>query len=911
LHLSLWAQVNPDSTKNQPSLDSLKTKKTADTIRVKKDSDFKTTVKYTAKDSIVSDVIREEIYLYGEAEVIYGDINLKAAQIIIDQKNQEVNARGVPDSTGRLKGRPIFKQGQDEYVSDSLKYNFKTEKAVVRGIETKQGENIITGGKSKRGPDGSISVGGGRFTTCNLKHPHWYISGGKIKMIPDKQVVSGPFNLVIADIPTPLGLPFGIFPVVNKRRSGIVVPVYGEAQDRGFYLREGGYYWAVSEYLSALFTGEIYTNGSWGLNTQFTYLNRYRFSGSMSFRYNNRIVGEGDTKQVANDFWVTWSHSPKTRGKGSFSANVNFGTSRFNQRNSFDPTMQLSNNYNSSISYSNSFNVGNSTVTLSLNARHDQNSQTNVMNLTFPELNLGVNRIYPFKFLGNKAPNFLRQINISYRMSSLARFSNAPRQNRSYLFEVLNLPEVIVDSLAIDPFNPLNRINLNNQATLAFSLANFPEIAKNAQIGAVHNIPISTTLKVFKYFSLNPSINYQETWYLKKLDFKQASPTSGVRIDTLSGFTRVYTYSASASLTTRIYGTFLFDKKRKGKYLQAIRHTIVPTIAWSYAPDLSPTRFGFFQTVIDSLGRPQSFSRFQGFEPGASISTNSSGVLVFGLQNFLEAKVKPKGDTAQTKKISILDNVSFAGTYNLVKDTMKLSPISLQARTKLLGVLDLNFNGTLDPYVWKIVEANPDGTLRRQVQIDRYAWQAGQGLGQLSNLNIATGFNFTPKSFQKKSEDKLENALEDKNASSNMRTPNVRQKRSEEEKSQIRTLQNNPDAYVDFDVPWSLNVSYNFSYNKIGFQKAQFTQILSFNGDVSLTKTWKVGFRSGYDISQGKVTFTNFDIIKDLHCWEMRFNINPFGQFQSWSFDLNVKSSLLQDLKLSRRRSFYDRGVIR
>ncbi|MCU0444649.1 MAG: LPS-assembly protein LptD [Microscillaceae bacterium] len=896
---------NPINSKNK--IDSLQTKKTTDTIKVRKEGDFKTTIEYTAKDSIITDALTEEIYLYGDAEVNYGDIKLKAAQIYINQREQEVTARGLRDSTGRLRGRPVFTQGSDNYESDSMRYNFKSEKAVVSGIDTKQGDGFVHGDKSKRGANGEMYAGGGRYTTCNLSHPHWYIKAGKIKMIPEKQVVSGPFNLVIADVPTPLGFFLGIFPVTQTKRSGIIVPTYGEVQDRGFYLRNGGYYWAINENMAAEFLGEIYTNGSWGFNTNYSYLKRYRFSGSAAIQYNRRIVGDGETRQVFNDFWIRWSHSPQPRGRSSFSANVNFGSSRFNQRNSFDPNRQLSSNFNSAITYSTSFNVGSSMVTLSLNARQDQNAQTNVMNVTLPEFNLGVNRIYPFKVLGNKIPNALKQINISYRATGLVRFSNQARTTAGLPFtRIVNLPPAPEPTPVVNPVTGqiLQGAGTVVVAPLDFNLDNFSEIAKNAQIGVVHNIPISTTLKIFRYFSLNPSFNYQETWYPKRLDYTYIESARGVRVDTVQGFSRVYTYSASAGLTTNIFGTFLFDKKRKGKYLQAIRHTIRPTIGWSYAPDLSADRYGFFRTLqVDSTGRIQSVQRFLGFEPGASVSTNQAGVINFSIQNIFEAKVKPKGDTSQPKKITLLDNVSFNGNYNLVQDSLKLSNISITARTRLFDMIDFNFGGNLEPYLRVPDNQNPQGRL-----VDRLAIAEGKGIGQLNNFNVALSMDLTPKTFKKATQGKVNDAL---NQRGNMGAPDAKRGLGNEEKRQLQNMQANPNDYVDFEIPWTLRLNYNLIYNKLGFSPSQIVQVINFNGDVSLTKTWKFGFSSGYDISNKRISFTNFDIYKDLHCWEMRFTINPFGTFQSWSFDINVKSSLLQDLKLSRRRTFYDRGLVR
>ncbi|NJO01855.1 MAG: LPS-assembly protein LptD [Bacteroidia bacterium] len=408
-YTNLKAQVTPDSV----ATDSVETRPAAsDTIEIR--GDIETTITYYAEDSIVQDFPTNVAYLYGNAKITYGNIELTAAQIEIDQITNIVTARGVPDTTGRLRGAPVFQQGAESYEADSMRYNFKTQKGVVLGIVTQQGEGYLQGSRAKRLSTGVMYAAEGKYTTCNLKHPHWFIDANKIKLIPEKQVVTGPFNLVVSDVPTPLGFAFGIFPFTDKRRSGIVFPIYGESADRGFFLRNGGYYWFINDYMAAEFLGEIYTDGSWGLDTRFTYRSRYKFNGQSSIRYARRLIGDEGNTSNAEDFWIRWSHSPVPRGRSSFSASVNFGSSRFNERNTFDPQLQISNNFNSSISYQTGFDIGGTQATLGLSIRHDQNSQSNVVNLVAPDFNFAINRIYPFKREGTTAKNFIQRISLSY-----------------------------------------------------------------------------------------------------------------------------------------------------------------------------------------------------------------------------------------------------------------------------------------------------------------------------------------------------------------------------------------------------------------------------------------------------------------------------------------------------------------
>lgn len=859
-----------------------------DTIKIQ--GDIKTTIEYYAEDSIVADVLTNVIYLYGKAKIKYGDISLTATQIEIDQKTNTVTARGMPDSLGRLRGVPIFTQGNDKYEADSMKYNFKSEKGIIRGIVTQQGEGYVSSNIAKKGEDGEMFAQYSKYTTCNLKHPHWYINASKIKMIPDKQIVSGPFNLVIADIPTPLGFAFGIFPFTENQRSGIIIPTYGESKDRGFFLRQGGYFWNISDYITATFLGEIYTNGSWGGNFILDYRDRYKFSGAFDLRFNQLFQGEENERTKAEDFWLRWNHNPVTRGKSSFSASVNFGTQRFNQRREFNLQNQISNNFSSSVNYNSNFNIGETPVTYGLSARQDQNSQTGVMNVTLPDFNLAVNRIYPFKKKDETAKNFIQKINLAYSVNGSVRLSNQGVSSSSFPFKVANR-EIFLDEEG-------------KETTTApvedFNLANFSSIARKAQIGAIHNIPITTTLKLLNYISLNPSANFQMAWYPQRLNYTWVESAKAVRVDTLKKFSNVYSFNTSLALTTRIYGTFIFNRKNKDARIQAIRHVITPNISLGYTPNLSGEKYGFYQNIqIDSTGRRQAISRYTGFQPGAPISTNESGVIGFGLQNNFEMKIKPKGDTAKAKKISLLDNLSFAGSYSLVADSLNLSNISMNARTRILNVIDFNFTGILDPYQYQLTR-NTDGSTSQR-RINKFYLTEGRGIGQLSNFNISVGASLTPDSFKKQTENKINQA---KDALGAIKDP-VERNTTER---QLEAIQQNPEMYVDFDIPWTLSMSYNVSYTKQGFDESRVTQQISFNGNISLTKTWKIGFNSGFDISAKSLSTTNLNIMKDLHCWEMRFDWNPFGAYQFYSFTLGIKSSLLKDLKIQRNRSFYDRN---
>ncbi|MBC8109928.1 MAG: LPS-assembly protein LptD, partial [Verrucomicrobia bacterium] len=590
---------NTDSLKTLQ--DSLKT--TKDSVKVK--GDIETTVKYVAKDSLVYKMRSKMVFMYGNARVTYGKTQLDAENIQLDQANNTVSARGKVDSTGKKISIPTIQDGTEKYEAEAIDYNIKTRKAQVYKAVTQQGEAVVQGNRIRKDTEGNIYVEEGRYTTCNLAHPHFYIQSNKIKVIPQKQVVVGPFNFHLADIPTPLGFAFGIFPIfnTNKAKSGVIVPVYGEeSRGRGFFLRNGGYYWAVSEYVGLQFLGEIYSKGGWGLNTNGTYTKKYAYNGSFSMRYNRRLTGEeGNRGEAIQDFWINWSHSPQSKGSSRFSASVNAGTNGFNRRNATQINNRVSNSFNSSISYSKTF-IG-TPFSMAATIRHDMNlssgsftpvsdqntTTTNlavpkaIMNMALPDISLNMNRIFPLNFsnITSSGTKWWQTFGISYSFRGTNQLTNSPQTTAtSFPFQVFR------DGFILNN-NPPSQVD-----TLSF-LADFPEVFKRGQIGAVHSIQGGWTMKLFKYFNLNPSFSYNETWYPRRLDFNYDEASGSVKVDTLGAFSRFYNYNMSAAITTRIFGTYNVG----GRRVEAIRHTMMPSVSMFYTPDFSQERFGFFQRV--------------------------------------------------------------------------------------------------------------------------------------------------------------------------------------------------------------------------------------------------------------------------------------------------------------------------
>ncbi len=832
--------------------------------------DIKTSIKYDAEDSIRFDVENHIVYLYGDAKIDYGDIALTAQYITINWTTNTLTARGGLDSLGKKIGTPVFKQGTETFVVEHIKYNFRSRKALISGVVTQQGEGYLHGETIKKNEWDELFVRHAHYTTCNLEHPHFYIRANKIKVIPNDKLISGPFNLVISDVPTPLGFAFGMFPTPRKQSSGIVMPAYGEALDRGFFLRNGGYYWAVNDYLGINLLGDIYSRGGYGLSSMINYRNRYKYDGRFNVRYNRQVRGETQIdRAVDSNFWVDWSHTPQSKGTSRFSTSVSAGTSRFNQLNSWDAQNYLSNTFRSNISWSKTFTG--TPFNLSANLRQDQNTRTGEMNFILPDVNFAMNRIYPFKKADSPSRTWYHNINVAYNFNASNRISNAPVQNPAFS----NNPSA-------------ERVPSRADSVLAFNMANLPEILQRTQAGGRHSIPITTSVTLFRFFNLNPSVNYEEFWYLRRQVFRYNERSEQIESEMVNGFARAYSFNTNAGLTTRVYGTYFV----KGKRVEAIRHVMTPTFNFNYRPDFSDPRWGIYQQVqLGENGPTQRFSPFQSSMFGGP-SAGRSGGIGFLLNNNLEMKVRAKGDTAtKFTKVSLLDDFGISTNYNFLADSNNLSDINLTARTRILNSVDIMANAILDPYGYWVSNISQVNGERRYTQYRQktYAITRGEGLASLASINFSLSTNFNPEALKRKT------------------APRQRPQLDLASEEQLRQINMNPDMYVDFNIPWSLFMSYNINYSKRGFDEARVVQSLSFNGDISLTEKWKISGSSAFDFEARNFSFTTLNIHRDLHCWDMRFSWIPFGPRQSYTFDINVKASILQDLKLSRRRHWFDR----
>ena len=833
-------------------------------------SEIETTINYSAKDSIFYDLKSQKIKLYGNSKIDYGEINLEAYEILVDWNDKTLDANYLTDSTGKKIGKPIFSEGNQSYETDKITYNFDSRKAKIKGIVTQLDDAYMQGEDVKKNEEDELFISHAMYTTCNLEEPHFHISSGKIKVIPGKKVVSGPFHLKFGDVPTPLGFIFGMFPQPKKKVSGLIMPNYGEEKRRGFYLRDGGYYFAVNDHIDLRLTGDVYSKGSYGMTLGSSYKKRYSYSGNLRFNYNKSKLGDFENPSTSNDFSFSWSHSPDAKGKSSrFSSSVNFQTNSYNQNKNLvysDFNESINAQFNSNISYTKTFKG--SPFNLSANLRHSQNVQTKKVNLTLPDVSYNMSRIYPFKNLGKLGKTALGKISISHRFNGKIELTNGSVGN------------------SLSGLNILNSSN-NFSEQIDFNMDNLNSIIDRSKIGGKHTIPISTSFNLLKYFTVSPSVNYNEIWYFKKLSYNYNELEDGIEIDTTNSFQRAWSYSSAFALSTRIYGTVFF---KKGK-IKAIRHVISPEISMSFSPDFTKPKFGYYENVqINSEGDTKLLSKYENFLFG-SPRIGSSASMNFYIGNNLEMKVVDKNDTISgTRKIKIFDNLSFSSSYNFLADSFRLAPVRFSTRTSFFKrLINLSVSGNIDPYTFKLdsISENSSGIKNvYQRRVDELAYKNNQGIGSLAYINMSLGFRFSAKDFRSEDE-------EEKDSSFGTR-------------EEIDYINSNIAEYIDFNVPWSINASYNLNRRKLGFRDPTITQTLTFSGDVSISEKTKISFRSGYDFKFKMLTQTSINATRDLHCWRINFSWVPFGRFQSYNLSINAVSALLQDLKLEKRSRFFD-----
>jgi hypothetical protein len=844
--------------------DSIRTDTLAQAGAKKNKNALDAEVKYSAEDSFRIIISEQKIYLYKNAKVEYQNINLESDYVEFDMDNSTVKAAGLVDTSGTIKGKPVFTQESEKFDSDTLMYNFKTKKGVIKNVVTKQGDGYLHSKQTKRLADGEINVRNGKYTTCDAPHPHFYIALTKAIAIPGDKIVSGPAYLVVEDVPVPLALPFGFFPNTTERSSGVIIPKYGEEKNRGFFLRDGGLYLALSDYLDMTLLGTIYSRGTWGVSLTAGYRKRYKYNGSLYAQYYRNTVKDGSETERAGsrDFKIRWTHTqdPKANPTRSFSANVDFSTSAYESNHGTNMNDYLTNTKTSSISYSKNWPGKPYNFTASVNA--SQNSQTKRVDLRLPTMAFNVNRLYPFRS--------------SKSSGSMKWFQNIQISYNSKLENDISSPDS----------------TLFTQQTL-----------NNMRNGFYHSIPISlTNIKLLNIINITPGLSYDGVLYTSHINksFPEDSSiyynatSAQTTLDTVRGITYAQALKPSIGISASPKIYMRYTSKKKDSYFVALRHVVTPSASIGYVPDLSSIMPNYYKVysyprTITKPAHVEEYSAYENYIYGTPVLPGQSGSIGLGLNNNVEMKVRPKNDTTgKDKKVSVLDNLNFSASYNPFAKEFKWSTVNMTGSTRLFNnKVNVTFGATFDPYATDSV---------KNIRIDKFLFSDNGKLLRTTRAYINAGFSLQSKAGKKSPSgtDQGRSTLDD------MSTDQPIVENPVEE-----TTQPYNSDYVDFNVPWTLRVDYSWSYSR-PVNDVTFSHTIRISGDISLTPKWKIGGNTGYDFIGRQVSVTNLSIHRDLHCWEMRFTVIPFGKMKSYSFSINAKTAILRDLKYDKRKSWYD-----
>ncbi len=908
--------VKNDSTDELSSLDSLKAKFDAehgiehkgatqwndsvaaaeDSIRRarKGNSILEAPVEYEAKDSVVFLMSTKHAFLYGDASVKYQKIDLKAANITMDMDSSLIHAIGQTDSLGKTTGDPVFKEGNDEYQSEKMSYNFKSKKGFITNVYTAQQDGFLTSEESKKGADNEMYLRHGRYTTCDEKHPHFYIALSRAKAHPGKDVFFGPAWLVVEDVPLPLAIPFGFFPFSKSYSSGLIMPTYGDESTRGFYLRDGGYYFAVSDNLDLKLTGEIYTKGSWGIGGQTNYKKRYKYSGNFYFNYQVTKEGEKNMPDFmeTKNFKVQWSHrtDPKSSPNSSFSASVNFATQSYEKNNLtslYNPQSYSQSTRTSSVSYSR--NLPKLGMSLSSSFNISQNMRDSTIALTLPSLSVSVSRFYPFKR------------------------KKAAGKEKWYEKIAMNYTGTMSNS-----------INTKEDKLMNSSLI------KDWKNGMKHSIPISASFNVLKYINVTPSFNYNERWYTSRVEQSWNRETQKLERDTIYGFNRVYDYNLSLSANTKIYGFYKPSPKVFGDKIQMVRHVITPQVSLSYAPDFSDGKWGFWKTYVKTdadgnvTSEPISYSLYTGAMYGAP-GQGKTGSWSLDLSNNVEMKIKDRNDSI--KKVSLIDDLGASISYNMAAREKNWSNLSTRIRLKW-GKTTFNMNAMFNTYAY---EFDANGNVREG---NRTEWSYGR-FGRFQGMSKNLSYTFNNQSLKTIKQqvmklmgkgDEIDDTKKGKGSSDDDDDEDSDELESNMDKTDKTVKSNNSssdaggldaDGYMAFKIPWSFSISYGITMAEdrtaeINVKNMRypykFTQTMNFSGNVKLSGNWNCSFSSGWDFTVKQISMTTVNISRDMHCFNISCGL-VFGQFTSYHISMRANASTLTDALKYDKKSSYNSSI--
>lgn len=865
----------------------------ADTVKVdtlKRKAGIDSPVEYTAEDSMIYDAHSGLAFLYGRAQVNYLNMQLTAAKIAMDMDSSLVHAEARPDSTaeGGLAERPIYRQGNDEYDSERMSFNFKTKKGFIHNVKTQQGDGYMVSEKSKRTADGTLYLEHARYTTCDAKHPHFYLALSRAKVRPGKETVFGPAHLVVEDVPLPLAIPYGFFPFNKKYSSGFIMPSYGDETSRGFYLRDGGYYLALSDYMDLKLLGEIYTKGSWGVSAETNYNKRYRYRGNVYFSYLRTVEGEKNMPDyaVTKSLKIQWTHTKdaKSSPNTTFSARVNFASENYERKNlesMYNPLSYTQSTRASSVSFSHTFtDIG---LSISASANLTQNMRDSSIAVTLPDLSISLSRFYPFR-----------------RKHQVGKERWYEKISMSYTGQVSN--------------------SITTKENLLFK----SNLIKDWRNGFQHRIPIDATFQLFKYINISPSFSFRDIMYASRINRSWDREAQRELADTTYGFYNLYDWNVGISANTTLYG-FYKPLKFLGTKIQAIRHVFKPSVTFSYAPDFTTSRYGYRKQYerVDAAGNSSwvSYSPYSGGIYGYPSGTKQ-GLISMSVSNNLEMKVRSDRDTTGFRKISLIDELSASLSYNLAAKKQPWSNLSTRLRLKLGKNKTFSMAAVWATYAYKF---NEQGQV---VTSDRTEWSYGR-FGRFQGMSQNLSYTFNNQTWKKlmdklhgrgksstsadaASTDASTTNAEDANVDPDLRTGRDGGKGKKKEKAKV-----DADGYLTFSIPWSLTLSYGITMaedrtKQINVRRMRypfsFTQTLNASGYVRISDGWNISFNSGYDFEMHRISMTTMSLSRDLHCFEMSASI-VLKPYSSFNFTFRARASELADALKWDKRSSYSTNV--
>ena len=857
-----------------------------DTVRKSK-SALEEPVSYSAKDSITFDYTNSRAHLFGGSQVNYQNLQLTADDISLSLDSSLVHASGRPDSTGAIQGKPLFKQGEDEYEPDRISYNFKTRKAFISNVYTQEGEGFMQSREGKRDSSGVMYVQNGKYTTCDAEHPHFYVSLTRAKMHPGKNVIFGPAYLVVEDVPLPLAIPYGFFPFSSSYKSGFIMPTYGDETTRGFYLRDGGYYFAINDKVDLKVLGEFYTKGSWGLSAQTNYKKRYRFGGNFYFSYQNTKEGEKNMPDysVSKSFKLTWSHrqDAKANPTQSFSASVNFATSSYERNNltsMYNPESYTQSTRTSSVSYSKTFSkVG---LTLSGTFNLSQNMRNSSISVTLPTLSISQSRFNPFKR------------------------KKAAGKERWY------------EKIAMSYTGTLaNSINTKEDKLFHSSLV------KDWRNGMRHQVPISASFSVLNYINVTPSFTFTDRMYTHKVMQGWDTDRQAVQRDTVYGFYNVYNYNMSISANTKLYGMYRPMPWFGGKKIAAIRHVFTPTVSFSYAPDFSQSRFGFYDSYVktDANGNVSTvrYSPFSGMMYG-TVGQGMTGSVTMDVANNIEMKVRTDKDSTGYRKISLIDELGGSLSYNMAAKRRPWSDLNLRARIKLTKKYTYSMNAVFATYAY---EKDENGRVYVGDHTEWSRGRFGRFQGTAQNISYSISNETFRKLFGKKhrtttSDDELDEELdEDEETDPTMQNVDPDRKKGKTGANQESNGDVDEDGYLKFSLPWSINIGYGVTIRentqgRFNDKRMRYpyklSHTLNFSGNIRISEGWNINFSSGYDFNMHKLSMTTASLSRDLHCFQMSCSM-VISPYTSYNFTFACKAGTLADALKWKKQSSYSSNI--